>query len=74
MKKLFTDETFIIVYSFLVKIVIINLLLIPLELSNYCSFICSFFLAVLFTKMEVDKQDLENKIFELKQLIEDKKL
>lgn len=73
MKKLFTVETFIITYLFLARLGLINLLLIPLELSNYSSFICSFFLALLFTKMEIDKQDLENKFFELKQLIENKK-
>ena len=49
----------------------ICLLLIPLQLEMKFHLIATIILAVLFSKLETDKADLENKIFELKQLIED---
>ena len=46
---------------------IIMMLLIPCELTQFQTIIFSFFLAVIFTKMDLDRTQLENKIFELKE-------
>ena len=51
---------------------IIMLLLIPCELTQFQTIIFSFFLAVIFTKMSLDKIHLENKIVELKEKLENK--
>ena len=45
-------------------------LLLPLELELYLHLIISLFFSLFYAKNIIDKQDLENKIFELKELIE----
>ena len=49
---------------------IIMMLLIPCELTQFQTIIFSFFLAVIFTKMDLDRTHLENKIFELKEKLD----
>jgi hypothetical protein len=49
-----------------------SILLLPLNLENRPHFIISFILSLFMAKNIIDKQDLENKIFELKQLLENK--
>lgn len=50
---------------------LVFILLIPLNLERYLQFIISLFFSIFYGKMITDKQDLENKIFELKELIKD---
>lgn len=54
------------------KFLIFSFAILPLQIGNYLRFVIPFFLALFWAKNEIDKQDLENKIFELKQLIEKK--
>ena len=54
------------------KLGIFFILLLPVKLDMYVQFLISFFMAILFTKLEEDKQELQNEIFELKQIIENK--
>ena len=56
----------------LFRIGIIVMLLIPCELTQFQTIIFSFFLAVIYTKMDLDRTHLENKIFELKEKLENK--
>lgn len=58
--------------SFLPKFGILYILLLPLQLESYSQFLFCFFLALFSAKNEKDKTDLENKIFELKELIKEK--
>jgi membrane protein implicated in regulation of membrane protease activity len=46
------------------------MLLLPLNLEIYLHSVISILLALFWAKNEKDKEDLENKIFELKQLLE----
>jgi len=54
------------------KFFILSFAFLPLQLEKYPHFLFSIILALFWAKSERDKQDLENKIFELKQLLENK--
>lgn len=58
--------------SFVIKFGALLIILLPLKLDDYLYFLLSFLIALFLAKNEMDKTDLENKIFELKQLIEKK--
>jgi len=51
---------------------LVFILLLPLKLEMYLQLVISFFFSLFYGKMIIDKQDLENKIFELKELIKEK--
>lgn len=53
---------------------LVSILLIPLDLDTYLHLVISLFVSLFYGKMIIDKQDLENKIFELKELIKEKQL
>ena len=48
------------------------MLLLPCKLTQFQTVIFSFFLATIYTKMDLDRTHLENKIFELKEKLENK--
>lgn len=47
-------------------------LLLPLKLEIYLHLVISLFFSIFYAKNIIDKQDLENQIFELKELIKEK--
>lgn len=49
---------------------IVGLVLIPLKLDTYLHLLISVFVGIIYAKNIIDNQDLDNKIFELKELIE----
>lgn len=51
---------------------LVSLLILPLNFDIYSHLLISFCISILYAKNVIDKQDLKNKIFELKQLIEKK--
>lgn len=51
---------------------LVYILLLPLNLELYLHLVISFFFSLFYGKMIIDKTDLENKIFELKELIKEK--
>ena len=53
---------------------LVSILMLPLDLEVYLHLVISFFLALFYAKSIIDKQDLENQIFELKELIKEKQL
>lgn len=52
---------------------LVSMLLLPLNLEIYLQLVISLFFSLFYAKNIIDKQDLENRIFELKELIEDLK-
>lgn len=48
--------------------------MLPLKLDVYLHLFISFFLSIFYAKNIIDKQDLENQIFELKELIKKEQL
>lgn len=52
---------------------LVCVILIPLELESYLHLVISLFFTIFYAKNIIDKQDLENQIFELKELIENLK-
>ena len=53
---------------------LVFILLLPLNLEIYLQIVISLFFSLFYGKMIIDKQDLENQIFELKELIREKQL
>jgi len=49
---------------------LVSILLLPLNLDTYLHLFISFCFSLFYAKNIIDKQDLENQIFELKELIE----
>jgi hypothetical protein len=66
-------KLFWFLFMFAPKFFVLSFAFLPLQLEKYPHFLFSILLALFWAKNEKDKQDLENKIFELKQLLEDEK-
>lgn len=65
---------FWLLFNFAPKFFVLSFAFVPLKLDMYLHFLITILLAVFLAKIEIDKQDLENKIFELKELIKEKQL
>lgn len=65
-------KLFCFLFSFAPKFFIFSFAFLPLQLDKYLHFLISILLALFWAKNEKDKTDLENQIFELKELIKEK--
>jgi len=51
---------------------LVFIILLPLDLEIYLHLVISLFFSLFYGKMIIDKQDLENQIFELKEILKEK--
>jgi len=72
MRKIFTFETFWNLLLFMGNFGCTFLMIFPLNLDFNTHFLIAILFAIICTKLQVNQVTLENKIFELKQLIEKK--
>lgn len=70
MKKIFTIDNFIEAYYFTGILGCFMMVLFPINMPNGDFLIISFLLAFFYYKIQSSQTKLENKIFELKELIE----
>lgn len=73
MKKDTAFDIFLSFLFFMGNLGFILLMLTVLNLEYKLHLTISLFLAIFYTRMRLDKEDLQNKIFELKELIEKNK-
>jgi len=72
MRKIFTFETFWNLLLFMGNFGFIFLMILPLNLSFNKHLIITTLFGMIYTKLQVNQTNLENKIFELKEIIEKK--
>jgi hypothetical protein len=72
-KESIAFKVFWLMITFAPIFMLVSILMIPLKLDLYLHLFISFFLALFYAKNIIDKQDLENKLFELEELIKSNK-
>jgi len=72
MKKIFSFDTFWNLLLFMGNFGFTFLMMFPMDLGFNKHLLITMLFAIIYTKLQVNQETLENKIFELKQLIEKK--